>query len=80
MFSRARLVLAGLLALFITLGAMPAQAYAAVVRIPYIVQTTAAGQDAVLKEIFSFGEVPLDQLDLVMDGFTVPRLSMKPRC
>lgn len=72
MFSRARLVLAGLLALFITLGAMPAQAYAAVVRIPYIVQTTAAGQDDVLKEIFSFGEVPLDQLDLVMDGFTVP--------
>jgi hypothetical protein len=51
---------------------MPAQAYAAVVRIPYIVQTTAAGQDDVLKEIFSFGEVPLDQLDLVMDGFTVP--------
>jgi subtilisin family serine protease len=72
MFSRARLVLAGFLALFITLGAMPAQAYAAVVRTVYIVQTTAAGQDAVLKEIFSFGEVPLDQLDLVMDGFAVP--------
>jgi Subtilase family/Fibronectin type III domain len=72
MFSRARLVLAGLLALFITLGAMPTQAYAAVVRTAYIVQTTAAGQDAVLKEIFGFGEVPLDQLDLVMDGFTVP--------
>lgn len=72
MFSRARLVLAGLLALFITLGATPAQAFAAVVRTPYIVQTTVDGQDAVLKEIFSFGEVPLDQLDLVMDGFTVP--------
>lgn len=72
MFSGARLLLAGFLALFITLGAMPVQAYAAVVRTPYIVQTTAAGQDAVLKEIFSFGEVPLDQLDLVIDGFTVP--------
>lgn len=72
MFSRARLVLAGFLALFITLGAMPAQAYAAVVRTVFIVQTTAAGQDAVLKEIFAFGEVPLDQLDLVMDGFAVP--------
>ncbi|MEY3846629.1 MAG: hypothetical protein RJA66_896 [Actinomycetota bacterium] len=72
MFSRVKFVLAAVLALFITAGMMPSQAFAAVVRDVYIVQTTAAGQDSVMKAIFGFGEVPLDQLDLVLDGFTVP--------
>lgn len=72
MFSRVKFVLAAVLALFITAGMMPSQAFAAVVRDVYIVQTTAVGQDSVMKAIFGFGEVPLDQLDLVLDGFTVP--------
>lgn len=72
MFSRVKFVLAAVLALFVTAGMMPSQAFAAVVRDVYIVQTTAAGQDSVMKAIFGFGEVPLDQLDLILDGFTVP--------
>jgi hypothetical protein len=72
LISRTRFALSALLALFVTLGVMPTQAFAAVVRSTYIVQTTAAGQDSVLASLFGMGEVPLDQLDLVMDGFTVP--------
>ena len=72
MFSRLRLVLAALLALLVTAGVMPSQAFASGVRSVYIVQTTAAGQESVMQTILSFGEVPLDQLDLIMDGFTVP--------
>jgi subtilisin family serine protease len=72
MFSRARFLAAAILAVLITAAVMPSQAFAAVVRSTYIVQTTAAGQDSVLKSLFGMGEVPLDQLDFVMDGFTVP--------
>ena len=72
MFSRLRFLAAAILAVLITAGVMPSQAFAAVQRTTYIVQTTAAGQDAVLKSLFGMGEVPLDQLDLVLDGFTVP--------
>ena len=72
MVSRIKFVLAAVLALFVTVGVMPSQAYAVVVRNTYIVQTTPEGQDAILKAIFSIGEVPVDQLDLVLDGFTVP--------
>jgi len=69
---RIRVILATALALLVTAGMMPSQAFAAVIRSTYIVQTTAAGQDAVLKSLFGMGEVPLDQLDFIMDGFTVP--------
>jgi hypothetical protein len=72
MVSRFKFVLAAVLALFVTLGVMPSQAFATGVRSVYIVQTTAAGQESVMQTILSFGEVPLDQLDLIMDGFTVP--------
>ena len=72
MFARARFLAAAILAVLITAGVMPSQAFAAVLRTTYIVQTTAAGQDSVLKSLFGMGEVPLDQLDFVMDGFTVP--------
>lgn len=72
MFARARFLAAAILAVLITAGVMPSQAFAAVLRSTYIVQTTAAGQDSVLKSLFGMGEVPIDQLDFVMDGFTVP--------
>ncbi len=69
---RLRVVFAAILALFVTASMLPSQAFASVYRSTYIVQTTAAGQDLVLKSLFGMGEVPLDQLDFVMDGFTVP--------
>jgi subtilisin family serine protease len=72
LLSRTRFALSALLALFVTLGVMPSQAFAVVARSTYIVQTTAAGQDSVLASLFGMGEVPVDQLDFVMDGFTVP--------
>ena len=72
MILRLRVIIATVLALLVTAGMVPTQAFAAVVRNTYIVQTTAAGQDNVLKSLFGMGEVPLDQLDFVMDGFTVP--------
>ena len=72
MILRLRVFLATSLALLVTAGMVPTQAFAAVIRTTYIVQTTAAGQDSVLKSLFGMGELPLDQLDFVMDGFTVP--------
>lgn len=72
MLLRIRVIFATALALLVTAGMMPTQAFAAVIRNTYIVQTTVAGQDSVLKSLFGMGEVPLDQLDFIMDGFTVP--------
>lgn len=70
-YFRIRAGLALSLAFALVFAMAPAQAFAAVERSVYIVQIQPGTDNEVRKAIASMGETPLDELDYVLDGFTL---------
>ncbi len=70
-WSRLRVLAALILTLSVTLSMAPLQAYAAESRNLYVVTVKPGTDSSMRKAIAALGETPIDELDFVLDGFTL---------